>query len=207
MQAFPNFSSEWTALSRQYFLSSMPGNFYEYVSGRNNEPIEDLVKGIRAVAAFKKEQGTLKSSSDDKRNPTHAQSVPQRRGGISNIDQNYLPYHQSLTVIQQPAMPSPYLYPYELSPQNAFQAPPPAVNRGGSSSGNRPQQFQNQQSQQPGGQGDIQCFNCLGHGHICRDCPSPRRRGGGRAAQPRPEGPSSRPPNPAHFPPTPLPAP
>ncbi|MCP4488797.1 MAG: hypothetical protein GY820_16020, partial [Gammaproteobacteria bacterium] len=91
MQAFPNFSSEWAALFRQYFLSSMPGNFYEYVSGRNNEPIEDLVKGIRAVAAFKKEQGTLKSSSDDKRNPIHAQSVPQRRGAISNIDQSYLP--------------------------------------------------------------------------------------------------------------------
>ncbi|MCP4495111.1 MAG: hypothetical protein GY820_48590, partial [Gammaproteobacteria bacterium] len=123
MQAFPNFSSEWNELVRQYLLNSMPGNFYEYVSGRNNEPLENLVKGIRAVAAFKKEQGTLKSSSDDKRNPIHAQSVPQRRGGISNIDQNYLPYYQSPTVIQQSVMPSPYPYTYELGPQNAFQVP------------------------------------------------------------------------------------
>ncbi|MCP4487622.1 MAG: hypothetical protein GY820_09955 [Gammaproteobacteria bacterium] len=192
MQAFPSLPREWPNLTRVHFLTSMPGSFYEYVSGRQNEPLEDLVKGIRAVTAFKKEQGTLKSSADDKRAIAY-QNIPPtvQRGEIANMEYRAPQQYSNPTVPQPSSQPYFYQYPYPAAQQVSFQdqvqttayTPPSRPPRGMTGAGNRPLYNVEPPPAQHGPQGEFYCYYCHGKGHLKRACTSreqmrsPRGRG------------------------------
>ncbi|MCP4487123.1 MAG: hypothetical protein GY820_07370, partial [Gammaproteobacteria bacterium] len=105
MQAFPDVTAHWEKITRQHLISSMPGSFVEFVSGRTTETLDSLIKGIRQVAQIKEDQGVLKTFSEDKRqlakpapNSLHKTSVA---GMELDPRVNYsAPGEQSVTTLQ-----------------------------------------------------------------------------------------------------------
>ncbi|MCP4488110.1 MAG: hypothetical protein GY820_12440, partial [Gammaproteobacteria bacterium] len=125
MQAFPDVTAHWEKITRQHLISSMPGSFVEFVTGRTTETLDALVKGIRQVAQIKEDQGTLKTFSEDKRQLAKPAPIPVKKATAAGMEldsgMNYnTPSELSITTLQS-QIPSKFQSIPTQLPQNVFQ--------------------------------------------------------------------------------------